>query len=46
MSESAMLPGRSYLLKLGTRTVGVTLAQPKYKVNVNTLSTSRRGHWS
>ncbi len=37
MSEAPMLPGRSYLLKLGTRTVGVTLAQPKYKVNVNTL---------
>jgi bifunctional enzyme CysN/CysC len=32
-----MLPGRPYLLKLGTRTVGVTVAQPKYKVNVNTL---------
>ncbi len=37
MSDEAMLPGRPYLLKLGTRTVGATLAQPKYKVNVNTL---------
>jgi bifunctional enzyme CysN/CysC len=37
MSEQEMLPGRSYLLKLGARTVGATLAQPKYKVNVNTL---------
>jgi bifunctional enzyme CysN/CysC len=37
MSEKEMLPGRSYLLKLGARTVGATLAQPKYKVNVNTL---------
>ena len=37
MNEEAMLPGRPYLLKLGTRTVGVTVAQPKYKVNVNTL---------
>lgn len=37
MNEDAMLPGRPYLLKLGTRTVGVTVAQPKYKVNVNTL---------
>jgi bifunctional enzyme CysN/CysC len=37
MSEQEMLPGRPYLLKLGTRTVGATLAQPKYKVNVNTL---------
>jgi bifunctional enzyme CysN/CysC len=37
MSEQPMLPGRPYLLKLGTRTVGATVAQPKYKVNVNTL---------
>jgi bifunctional enzyme CysN/CysC len=37
MSEQPMLPGRPYLLKLGARTVGVTVAQPKYKVNVNTL---------
>lgn len=37
MNEEPMLPGRPYLLKLGTRTVGVTVAQPKYKVNVNTL---------
>jgi len=37
MSEKPMLPGRPYLLKVGTRTVGVTVAQPKYKVNVNTL---------
>ena len=32
-----MTPGRHYLLKLGTRTVGATLAAPKYNVNVNTL---------
>ena len=32
-----MLPGRPYLLKIGTRTVGATLAHPKYKVNVNTM---------
>ena len=32
-----MLPGRPYLVKIGTRTVGATIAQPKYKVNVNTL---------
>jgi bifunctional enzyme CysN/CysC len=37
MSEQPMLPGRPYLLKLGARTVGATVAQPKYKVNVNTL---------
>ena len=37
MSEEPMLPGRPYQLKLGTRTVGATVARPKYKVNVNTL---------
>ncbi|HSA50356.1 MAG TPA: sulfate adenylyltransferase subunit CysN [Yinghuangia sp.] len=37
MSDEPMLPGRPYLLKLGSRTTGVTVAQPKYKVNVNTL---------
>ncbi|WP_322060336.1 sulfate adenylyltransferase subunit CysN [Paraburkholderia sp. J63] len=37
MNEEPMLPGRPYLLKIGTRTVGVTCSQPKYRVNVNTL---------
>ncbi|HEY6623655.1 MAG TPA: sulfate adenylyltransferase subunit CysN [Acidimicrobiales bacterium] len=37
MSEQPMLPGRPYLLKIGTRTVGATLAHPKFKVNVNTM---------
>ncbi|KPM53451.1 adenylyltransferase [Frankia sp. R43] len=37
MSEEPMLPGRPYLLKIGSRTTSVTIAQPKYKVNVNTL---------
>jgi bifunctional enzyme CysN/CysC len=35
--EEAMLPGRPYLMKLGTRTVSAQVAEPKYKVNVNTL---------
>jgi bifunctional enzyme CysN/CysC len=35
--EDHLLPGRPYLLKLGTRTVTAQLAEPKYKVNVNTL---------
>jgi bifunctional enzyme CysN/CysC len=35
--EEAMLPGRPYLLKLATRTVTAQVAEPKYKVNVNTL---------
>jgi bifunctional enzyme CysN/CysC len=37
MSEDAMLSGRTYLMKIGARTVSATVAQPKYKVNVNTL---------
>ena len=32
-----MLPGRAYLVKIGATTLGATLGQPKYKVNVNTL---------
>jgi bifunctional enzyme CysN/CysC len=37
MHEDAMLPGRQYLMKVGTRTVGVSVTSPRYKVNVNTL---------
>ena len=37
MDDEAMLPGRPYLMKIGTRTVGATITEPKYKVNVNTL---------
>jgi bifunctional enzyme CysN/CysC len=37
MGEQEMLPGRPYLVKIGARTVGATLEQPKYQVNVNTL---------
>ncbi len=37
MAEHEMLPGRSYLAKFGTRTVGLTVTHSKYKVNVNTL---------
>jgi bifunctional enzyme CysN/CysC len=37
MDEQEMLPGRPYLMKIGTRIVGATLAHPKYKINVNTL---------
>jgi len=37
MAAEPMLPGRPYLLKLGTRTVNATIGHPKYKVNVNTL---------
>ena len=37
MSEEPMLPGRPYLIKIGTRTVPASIERPKYKVNVNTL---------
>jgi bifunctional enzyme CysN/CysC len=37
MAEEPMLPGRPYLLKVGTRTVSATITEPKYKVNVNTM---------
>ncbi|KRB52528.1 sulfate adenylyltransferase subunit CysN [Phenylobacterium sp. Root700] len=37
MDDEAMLPGRPYLLKLGTRTVSAQITEPKYKINVNTL---------
>jgi bifunctional enzyme CysN/CysC len=37
MHEDAMLPGRQYLLKIGTRTLTATLGTPRHKVNVNTL---------
>jgi bifunctional enzyme CysN/CysC len=37
MSDQPMLRGRSYLLKLGTRTVSATVLPLKYKLNVDTL---------
>jgi len=37
MADEPMLPGRPYLLKLGARSAGATITEPKYKVNVNTL---------
>jgi bifunctional enzyme CysN/CysC len=37
MDEHNMLPGRPYLMKIGTRTVGITIAQPKYRIDINTL---------
>ena len=36
MDEAEMLPGRPYLLKIGTQTVSATITEPKYEVNVNT----------
>ncbi len=37
MDDEAMLPGRPYLIKIGTRMVGASVTEPKYKVNVNTM---------
>jgi bifunctional enzyme CysN/CysC len=37
MHEEPMLPGRPYIIKLGTRALTGSITTPKYKVNVNTL---------
>jgi bifunctional enzyme CysN/CysC len=37
MADEPMLPGRSYVLKIGTKLVGATVTDLKYLVNVNTL---------
>ncbi len=37
MDEAPLLPGRAYVMKLGTQTVSATVATPKYQVNVNTM---------
>ncbi|GHA18873.1 sulfate adenylyltransferase subunit CysN [Oceanisphaera arctica] len=37
MHDDALLPGRPYLLKIGTQTVTASVTDIKYQVNVNTL---------
>jgi bifunctional enzyme CysN/CysC len=37
MDDEPMLPGRPYLMKIGAQTVGATITEPKYRVQVNTL---------
>jgi bifunctional enzyme CysN/CysC len=37
MDETDLVPGRAYYLKIGAQTVSATMAQPKYKINVNTM---------
>ncbi len=37
MSEEAMLPGRSYLLRIGTRILPARITTLKHKIDVNTL---------
>jgi bifunctional enzyme CysN/CysC len=36
LADVALVPGRGYWLKLGTRTVGATIQSPKHVVDVNT----------
>ncbi|MFN7399707.1 MAG: sulfate adenylyltransferase subunit CysN, partial [Sandaracinobacter sp.] len=38
MAEAELVPGRAYVLKLGTQTVSVTIQAPKYQVNVNSMA--------
>ena len=37
MDETALIPGRSYYLKIGAQTVSATVAEPKYQININTM---------
>ena len=37
MDDEAMLPGRPYLMKIGSRTVGMSCANLKHRVDVNSL---------
>jgi bifunctional enzyme CysN/CysC len=36
MSDQALVPGRSYLARIGTRTTAITVTGIKYKIDVNT----------
>ncbi|MEP6012252.1 MAG: adenylyl-sulfate kinase, partial [Parasphingorhabdus sp.] len=37
MSDEALKPGRGYWLKLGSQTVGASVQEPKFEINVNTM---------
>lgn len=37
MSDEALKPGRGYWLKLATQTVSVSVQEPKYEININTM---------
>ena len=37
MADDSMLPGRSYLMKIGTKTVTATVTDIKHKINVNSF---------
>jgi bifunctional enzyme CysN/CysC len=36
LDETPLVPGKHYLLKIGTRTVAATVSPPKYRIDVNT----------
>jgi bifunctional enzyme CysN/CysC len=38
LGEAALLPGRSYWLKLGTQTVSATVQEPRHAIDVNTMA--------
>jgi bifunctional enzyme CysN/CysC len=38
MSEDSLLPGRSYLMKIGTRILPATVTELKHRLDVNTLA--------
>jgi len=38
MADEPLMPGRGYWLKLGTQMVSVTVQEPKYVINVNTMA--------
>ncbi|MFC5355643.1 sulfate adenylyltransferase subunit CysN [Azospirillum himalayense] len=44
MSEQPLLPGRPYILRLGTATVGATVTQLKHRININTLEHTAAKH--
>jgi bifunctional enzyme CysN/CysC len=44
MSEEPLYTGRSYLLKLGTQTIGASITKIKYQVNINTLEHISANH--
>jgi bifunctional enzyme CysN/CysC len=37
MGDEPLLPGRSYLMKIGARTVPATITELKHRVDVSTL---------
>ena len=37
MAEDALLPGRSYLMKIGARTLAASVTDIRHKINVNTF---------